>query len=343
MTAPALLSVQYIDNSPLDSTVYVFFDRAVSGTATLGWTVVLNGSPVAVGGGAVQDNALALTIPTAVAISTLTVAYSDATGDLVEAAAPNDPVATFTAQTAVSYPVLGQAVRAQAGVGANDVLVIYFGEPVAATGGDLLAGITIEVDDQALDLSSATASLNADQTQLSIDTGTNFSYVDVVDVIYDAGTGTLRTWPTGTQADFTFDAIDNLSTDGLPTSSYPLSYVITGPVDVCQQVATGTAQVSLNPIDIELVSRYGPVNVITGGTFGVTVSNPSGITVLGAQVSIVDGLVITQDFTSSIMAWATDAALDWQEQIKDRIGVALGQIRAIDQSVTLGDRTVNQV
>lgn len=343
MTAPALLSVQYIDSSPSNSLAYVIFDRAVSGTASLGWTVILNGSPVIPAATSIQDNAVLLELATAVAVSSLTVAYNSATGDLVEAVAPNDPVASFSAQTAIAYPTLGQAVRAQAGVGANDVLVIYFGEPVAAVGGDLLAGLTIEVDDQALDLSSAVASLNAGQTELSIDTGTNFSYADVVDVVYDAGTGTLRTWPTGAISDFTFNAVDNLSTDGLPNSSYPLSSVIAGPVTVCQQVAVGTVQVSLNPIDIELVERYGPVTVVTGGTFGVTVGNPTGVTVLGAEVSLVDGLIITQNFTSTTMSWATDAALDWQTQIKDRVGIALGQIRATDQSVTLGDRTVSQV
>jgi hypothetical protein len=193
-------------------------------------------------------------------------------------------------------------------------------------------------------LTSASATLSSDLTQLTIDTGVNATYDTVVDVIYDATPGSLVSFPGGAVPSFTKNDIYNLATDGLPNSQYPLSFVITGPVTVTNKVAKGTASVSLNPIDRELVSRYGPVQLITGGTFGITVDNPAGITILGQIVNIVDGAVVCATFVSSQnVQFATDAALDWQTQMIGRIGILLGQIRTIDQSVTLGDRLVSAV
>ncbi len=93
-----------------------------------------------------------------------------------------------------------------------------------------------------------------------------------------------------------------------------------------------------------MVARYGPLQVYTGGTFGVTVGNPSGITVDGSFVDIVDGAEVTQSFNDpASLTNAVDAGTDWLAQITAQIGIKLGEARAKDQSVTLGDRTITSV
>lgn len=346
MTAPVLLSAQYDD---ANLTLYLIYDRAVTGTVAQeldGYTFTLTlGGPIVPVFSSFDNNAIVCSLPGVVGADTLTVDYNDAVGNTIEAVAPNDPVASFTGEVAVTYyaqPLVRRACVAF--TGNNDDVTIFFSEPVASISGDLLLGLTIEYDDVALDLSGATAALNDDQTELTITTGTNASYDTIVDVIYDESPGDLYTWPSGLVADFTLNDIDNKSTDGLPNSDYPLSVVIGKPVVVCQNVATGCIDVNLNIIDQELVKRYGPVELYTGGTFGVTVGNPAGITVVGGMVPIVDGAEICLEFNSAVdVAWATDAALDWTNTMVSRVGIALGTVRTTDQGVTLGDRTINQV
>lgn len=342
MTAPLNLSVQYTA-----STLYIIFDRAVSvtgGSELDGFTFLDGAAPIVPTFSSVNDNAIIATLGAPIS-GTLSVNYVQASGTVVEAVAPNDPVASFS-QTGVPYYTQPLVRRADVGRTANDVVTIYFSEPVAATSGDLVAGFTIEVNDVAIDLSSATATLNGDQTELSIDTGTNVAYSATVDVIYDSGTGTLHTWPSDLVGDFTLNAIDNLSTDGLPESGYPLSQVTADPVSSANNVATATLAVSLNPVDIDLVARYGPVTVTTGGTYGVTVSNPSGIAVTGATLTIVDGALFTQTFQDTVTnntLFAVDAAKDWQTTVTTQIANALGAVRALDQTITYNTQTVTGV
>ena len=197
-------------------------------------------------------------------------------------------------------------------------------------------------DDVALDLSAATASLNSDQTQLTVDTGVNFAYNATVDVIYDDSAGDLYTWPTGTVSSFTLNDIQNTSTDGLPNSSYPLSYVIREELSVANNVVTATVSIALNPIDIELAIRYGPVTVYTGGTFG---TSPDTIVVVGSNTAVVDGKQISQAFSDASLTVdkVALAASDWLTTVATRVSIALGEARTADQSTVLGSRTVQQV
>lgn len=343
MAAPAIQSIQYTG-----TTLYIIFDEAVSvtgGSELDGFTFTKTPGPVSISPvfSSVAENAIIATLPGPIgALETLTVDYSSLTGTVVDDATGTFPAPSFTGQVAVQYyaaPIIRRAQVAYTGV--NDELSIFFGEPVGSPTNDLLTGFTVEVDNVALDLTSATATLNADQTILTINTGTNFSYSDVVDVIYLDTAGDLYSWPSGAVASFTLNAITNSSTDGLPNSAYPLSTIISPQPQVCANAVTACIQISLNPIDIQLIQKYGPVTVITGGTFGTA---PNQITILGNERTIQDGAEICESFTSTTsVVYAADAANDWQDWIVTRIGILLGNIRAIDQSVTLNSLSVNQV
>jgi len=346
MTAPVIQSVQYTG-----TTLYIIFDRAVANVSDLSaftFTVTPGPSVITPAFSSIDQNAVIGTLAVPIGASeTLTVDYTDpgaGATQVQEAAAPNDPVATFAGEVAVGYYSPAVVRRAQVAANAvNDAVTIFFGEPVSATAGDLIDGFTIEYNDTALDLTGASASLNADQTELTILTGVNPLYSDTVDVIY-SGTGELYSWPTGVVAAFTLNDIDNDSTDGLPTSAYPQSFVIKKELAITGSVVTPCLQVILNPVDIDIVKKYGLITAYTGGTFGITVGNPSGITVVGGQESIVDGAEICINFTNSTdTKYATDAATEWQNTVTDRIAVELGKLRATDQSITLANDTVEAV
>lgn len=344
MTAPNIISVQHDG-----TTLYVIFDRAIQATGGSeldGFTFTKTPGPIAVVPvfSSIDQNALIATLPSSVgAAETLNVDYVSGSGTITDAATGLDPATSFNVD-AVAYFSSPLIRRATAGEGSNDLVKVYLSEPVASPTDDLLTGLTIEVDDVALDLTGATVTLNSDQTILTIDTGSNFVYNDVVDVIYDDGVGDLYTWPTGALASFTLNAVDNLSTDGLPDGDYPLSVAIGKQLEVVQNVAKPCINIYLNPIDIELVQKYGPVRVFTGGTFGVTVGNPSGITVAGGFVEIVDGAQVKIDFNDPASTVnSVDAATDWLSTIITKIGVELGKVRSTDQGITIGNRTINQV
>ena len=92
--------------------------------------------------------------------------------------------------------------------------------------------------------------------------------------------------------------------------------------------------VGLNPIDVALVAKYGPVRVSIGGSFGITVENPTGIYGADTLVTIVDGVVIKQTFSSGTNpSAAVIAANDWLVAIAGAVSQSLGQVRAIDQAV----------
>lgn len=343
MTAPLIQSVQHSG-----MTLYVIFDRAISATPTQeldGFTATKTpGGVQALVFVAISQNALIATLPGAVLTGeTLELAYVGGSGTIVDAATGLDAAPSFT-EEAVPYFESELAIRAIVGEGGNDLLSVYFNQPVASPSGDLKLGFTITVNDVALDLTSATASLNDDATILTFDTTSNFSYNDVVDVEYDDAIGDLVTYPAAVVASFEFTSIPNISTDGLPDSQYPLSWVTSYTVTVVDTVATGTLGVSLNPIDISLVAKYGPVLLLTGGTFGITISNPLGIEVVGKSVPIVDGLLVSQSFVyPGTIVNAVNAAKDWQVQMIAKIAFLLGQIRAIDQGIVFNTQQVDPV
>ncbi len=345
MTAPLIQSVQYTG-----TTLYIIFDRSVSATGGSeldGFTATKTpGGTQSLVFVTITDNAMIATLPGAVVGSeTLELAYVAGSGNVVDAATGMDAAPSFTI-TAVAYYDAPDAVRAIVGEGGNSKLDVYFSQPVASPTAELKLGFTIEVNNVVLDLTSATATLNANATILTIDTGSNFTYSDVVAISYDAGVGNLVVFPVSVVDDFSFDGIPNISTDGLPDSQYPLSWVTSYAVTVANTVATGTLGISLNPIDIKLVAEYGPVRLFTGGTFGITTGNPDGITVVGKQVYIIDGLLVAQAFHDDAHALtvnAVNAAKDWQVQMIAKIAVALGQVRAIDQGIVYNTQQVDSV
>jgi hypothetical protein len=163
-----------------------------------------------------------------------------------------------------------------------------------------------------------------------------------VDTVSIVGTASETTSSTGTVSGTAISEIDtftvtatNISTSGLPTSGYPLSTVVKAAPVVASGIVNAQMTVGLNPVDVVLVERYGPVRVAIGGTFGITVENPSGI--YGGTdnlVTIVDGLVIKQTFSSGTNpSNAVIAANDWLTVIAGAVSQALGQVRAIDQAV----------
>jgi len=189
-------------------------------------------------------------------------------------------------------------------------------------------------------LTSATATLNADQTQLTIGCTSDFSYNDVIAITYTSVTGKLHTWPSGLVASFTLAAINNLATDGLPNSNYPLSIVTKYPLTIAENVVTAKLGVSLNPIDIALVAEYGEVSINTGGTYG----SPYPISILGSTIVITDGGEYTQDFAyPGHTSYAAVAALAWRDAIATTIGIKLGELRLTDAGVSKGVNVYEQV
>jgi hypothetical protein len=340
MASPVIQSIQHTG-----TTLYIIWDVAVSaslGSELNGFTFVKNPGavPVVPVFSSIDENAMICTIVALAPGESLVASYASATGTVVDAATGTFDATDFTDETAVAYYSEPFVIRAQvAATGVNDELTIFFSEPVGSPSG-AYAGFTIEVDGVAISLTAATFALNNDQTELTIKTGSNFTYNDVVDIDYDDVTGDLYSWPSGVVASFSFTGIDNSSTDGLPDSDYPLSTIVGLKPTILANVVIPVLQVSLNPIDIELVSRYGPATIVTGGTFGTQVP----ITIVGRSVNIIDGLEISERFTNAqSVVYAAEAANEWQTVVTQRIGVALGELRAVDQSVVLNSQSVHQV
>jgi len=344
MTAPLIQSIQYSG-----TTLYIIFDRAVSvtgGSELDGFTFTQTPAPGAITPVfvSVDDNAIVATLPGAVApTDTLTVVYDVGVGTVVEAVAPNSPVDSFS-DIGIAYYSASLVRRAEvAASGANNTFTIFFSEPVGAAGGDLTAGLSVLVNAATLDLTGATAVLSDDQTELTVTVGSNFSYADLVDISYDAGTGTLLTWPSGVLADFAFTSVPSRSTDGLPNSNYPLSLVTKKKLVISAKNVTAQLVVSLNPVDRQLVTEYGPLQVYTGGIFGITLTNPTGSAVVGSTANVVDGTVLSMSFNNTLIADAVAAADEWEDVVAARLGIALGAFRATDQSLTVADDSVAQV
>ena len=341
MPAPTIQSVQYTDDA-----LYIIFNRAVTNVSDLdAFTFAQeSGNPFVPSFDVIDANAI---VATTVGLpdSELTVSYDDpgAGTSQVQSAADNTPALDFADQAAVPYFVPGIVTQVVAGQGGNDLIHIRFSEPVGATGDNLLVGLTITLDGEALDLLGATTSLSSDQTALTIATGVNFPYNGVVSVEYDDMVGHLYSWPSGDVPSFEVLGVPNLSTDGLPDSDYPLSIVTAEPVKLLNSVALPELYVYLNPVDRDLVKKYGPVQVYTGGTFGETLENPEGVVIVGGKETLSDGLILAVRVTASSTAYAVEAARDWLEVVGARVSIALGKVRALDQSVPETDSTLRMV
>lgn len=342
MTAPIISSVQ-VDNL----TLYIIFDRAIQATPTLelnGFTFLKNGLPNLPVFSVITQNALICTLGAPlIGGDTFTTQYVSGSGTVVDAATGLDPAVSFGPLAYTAYPVVPVIFGAVIGVdGNNNVLGLITTEPTVATDGNFLTGITVTIDAVPISLVGVTVTVAPGSPFLFFTFPSNFTYDDDVVISYD-GLGTLYSYNSGAVGAFT-QTPANLSTDGLPNSAYPLSFVTNYAIEMISTTARGRLGVSLNPVDIQLVKEYGPAIVLTGGTFGITMSNPSGVTVLGKAVAIVDGADIIQDFfVANQSAWSIAAAKDWEAQITVKIGIELGRLRAIAQSVTLGDDVVVSV
>ncbi len=340
MTAPIIQSVQVSG-----TTLYIIFDRAISatlGSELNGFTFLKNGSSNTPVFSVITQNALIATLGTAlVGGDTYTTTYVSGSGTVVDAATGLSPATSFGPLAYVAYPTVPKFVYGVVGEGGNNKIALHFSAPVGATGGTFITGTVVSINAVPISMVGVTAAANSDQTVWTLTFPSNFTYNAVVTSAYTPGT--LYTWPAGALAAFTATFL-NVSTDGEPDSAYPLSYVTNYAIDMISTVARARLGVSLNPVDIELVKRYGPVIILTGGTFGVTMDNPSGVQIMGRAVTLVDGADIVQDFhVTDHVPYAVDAAKDWEVQITVKIGVALGALRALDQSITLGDNVVVSV
>lgn len=338
MASPLFLSAQYVG-----TTLSVYFNRAITATLSQelnGFTVELNGSPLAVTFNSINNNALRINLPGApVPSDVLTVEY-DGAGTIVDAATATDPALAFGPATAIE--TADPATAYQAVIQPNNTLTVFFNEPVASTDNDLITGVVVTVDSVGVSLIGTVATLAADLRSITYVFPFNLTYTDVVEFEYD-GLGTLYSWPSGALAAFTLTAF-NLSTDGLPTSAYPLSYISKYAIVPENSVAKPRLGVSLNPVDIRLVSEFGPARVTTGGIFGITLTNPLGISVAGKLVDVVDGADITQHFSGAYSAADIyAAAVDWQNVMVVRIGLELGRVRAAGQSITPTSTVIVQV
>jgi len=340
MTAPIIQSVQVSG-----TTLYIIFDRAIQatlGSELNGFTFLKNGSSNVPVFSIITQNALIATLGAPiVGGDTYTTTYVSGSGTIKDAATGLSPAASFGPLAYVAYPTVPKFIYGVVGQGGNNKIALVFSAPVGATSGTFVTGIAVSINAVPISMVGVTAAVNSDQTIWTLTFPSNFAYNAVVTAVYTPGT--LYTWPAGSLAAFTA-AFLNISTDGEPNSAYPLSYVTNYAIDMISTVARARLGVSLNPVDIELVKRYGPTIILTGGTYGVTMDNPSGVQVLGRAVTLVDGADIIQDFhVTDHVPYAIDAAKDWEVQITVKIGVALGVLRALDQSVTLGDNTVISV
>ncbi len=344
MTAPTIQSIQHNGLA-----LYIIFDRDISNVANLtAFTFEINPGATVVTPTftAIQGTAITATLATPVGVGeTLSGSYTDpgaGVSQVLEAAAPNDPATSFADEDAIAYytqPLVRRAEVAAAGV--NDAITIFFSEPVSAGDGDLLNGFTVSYDGEDVPLTAAVATLNADLTELTIATGSDAAYSAVVVVEYTGGD--LTSYPTGAVADFSLTAV-NRSTDGLPNSSYPLSYVVKKALSLANNIVTAQLDVTLSVVDVTLSGKYGPLTVYTGGTFGVTIDNPDGITVVGGTPTIVSGSRITQTFSfAGHVKYATDAAADWQTTVTQRLAIELGKLRAADQGITFAADTLEAV
>lgn len=329
MASPVLLSAQ-----TTGTTLYLVFDRLITATNATGLTATVQptGAANALTFGAVAGNTLRLTMASSLTAGQyLTVVLAG--GTIFDQATGLSLATPFTATSVAAYSV-PQTLSATAGLPTSNVIGVKFSAPVAATAGNLVAGFSVTLDGVGV-VGSLTGSLSPDATTLSLALPANIPYTAVAVVTYASGSGQLYSQgTTATQiASFALTAL-NVSTTGLPNSSYPLSTIVKKAPTIQNGTVTAEIDLYLNPIDAKLVDEYGPATVSIGGTFGVTVGNPSGIYAQDSLVTLADGLVITQTFNSGTSPVnAVAAAKDWLTVIGSSISQALGAARALDQSV----------
>jgi hypothetical protein len=331
------------------NTVFLAFDREISRVSGAlpwdnGFTLTVNATPTPI---TVVTKVLGgITFQTGGTFAggdTIQLAYAGT--NLVDAATGLSAVATFSATTAPLQTVYNPAIQsATISSGTPNAIVIAFRDPITSLTNNPANGVSVTVNSVAISLSGATVVFSNSGYTLTITTVQTFNYSDTVQVIYTAASGDWVNPTLNATVSNQTIAILNQSSVGLPNSDYPLSQAIAKQLVASNNIVTAKVALYLNPVDVDLIAKYGPAYIDVGGTFGLpTVNPPTGYYVLGSLTALSDGLIISQDFNSTTTAWSIEAASDWQTTIVSRINTALGTLRLLGQSVSLGNDTITQV
>lgn len=220
------------------------------------------------------------------------------------------------------------------------VVTLVWSMPITSALG-LEDGLSFKVNGSAV---AFTTALNGqDPRQLRVTFPGGFQYRDAITFSYNPVVGDWVSAGFDIVA-FTDYPVTNGSRLGTPTDDYPLSSVVREELVAVNGAVDGIIGIDLNLIDQRLVERYGPAIVDFGGTFGITLANPAGIFIAQDMRPIKTGMKITKRFAvANHPDYASVAADEWQNEMTQRIGTALGILRTTDQQVVLGDRTVRQV
>jgi hypothetical protein len=236
----------------------------------------------------------------------------------------------------MTVPVLQAAVCALTQTIPQNITLIF---QVPVSSASYTTGVSLTANSAPLAIVSAAASGNF--VVLTVAGGP--AYNTAITVSYDASVGDWNN-ASNPVATFTNVVVTNASQVGTPSSAYPLSCVRSLMLTGAGGVITAQLQVFLNPVDQNLVSEYQPQMIDFGGTYGITMANPSGVMVLQNLQQLVDGLQVSQAFyVANQTAWAVAAAADWEVKNLAKIAAALAYLRTLDQTIDYGTTTINPV
>jgi hypothetical protein len=218
-------------------------------------------------------------------------------------------------------------------------VTLLFQVPVASA--HYALGLSMTANSASLPIVSAAAGTNPNTVVITLGGGP--AYMAALTVSYDA---TVGDWNNSSNAVATFTGVvvTNASQVGTASSAYPLSVVTASQLVGAAGSITGTLGVTLNPVDRRLTTVYQPQMIDFGGTYGVTMANPSGVSVLQNLQALVDGLTVSQPFfVAGHPDWAAAAAADWEVQNSGKIAAALAALRTIDTGVDFGSTSITPV
>jgi hypothetical protein len=339
MAAPALQSI-----TNAETYIDVQFDQTViapSGRYGEGFSITVNGATrIAVTASQPAVNKVRLTITGVIqGGDKVMVAYTNVYGNLVNGSA--EVAASFSATQSTNnsqHAALMSSVLAL-GQTDNNVITLSFDRPVTSVLG---YGTGLTVKSNGATVSPTSVLQGSDPRTIKITFAGGFQYSDVLTWSYVSATGD---WTSGYDySDQTDVPVVNASRIGTPVDAYPLSSIIREQLTPVNSVVKATVILDLNSIDYDIVNKYGPLTVDFGGTFGVTVSNPAGVTIEQDLIALEQSLKVTKDFYFATRPdWAAIAAAEWLTTMTNRIGQTLAAARTTDQAVVVGTRTVKLV
>lgn len=336
MTAPVYSSVTaaqgYID---------ILWDQTVvapAGRPGEGFTVTVNGATRYVVSASQPLVTTVRIVPAGIIQSgdTVVVSYSNSLSNLQNAGLEN--CTNFSSVTATNTSLHAALLSSVLGLNTtdNNVITLTFNKTV--TSAAFATGLVVKANTAVVTPSTVTA--GSDPRTIKITFAGGFQYNDALTWSYTPGD-----WNSGVAITaYTDVVVTNASRIGTPADAYPLSSVIREQLSPLASVINASVVLDLNSVDQLIVDQYGPLNVDFGGTFGVTIANPSGVLIPQDIQPLESGMRVTKSFTVvGHTDWAAVAATDWLSAITTRISQALSSGRVIDQSTVLGTRTVRQV